>query len=109
MYENSLHAIHVLSSRRKVVFNQSINHFSYRLVLVQDFDLCKELMQSDMFSGRNGIPAYIEMRGINGRHVGIAFTHSQMWRANLKFSLSVLKGIKGQNNASIKMLKAPPG
>jgi hypothetical protein len=59
---------------------------------VQDFELARELVNNDVFTGRMNEPIVNEFRGINGRQVGILQTHGQAWKENRRFALSTLRG-----------------
>ena len=63
------------------------------IVVIQDFDLCKEMFSRDEFSSRpNNYPEkYI--RGFNGTPLGLVATEGKFWQEQRRFTLKHLKDL----------------
>ncbi len=68
-------------------------HTSPRLVFIQDFELAKEVAFDERFKHRLEGPTLSNLRGYEGRKIGVAMTEGDTWRAHRRFTLSTLKGV----------------
>ena len=63
-----------------------------RIVFIQDFQKAKEIAFNDKFNGRVNMSHVINnIRGINGKSVGILFTDGPDWKSLRRFSLTTLR------------------
>ena len=63
-----------------------------RLVIVNDFEVAKQMANDENFSHRPAHFVVKHMRG-NGRETGVIATSGEAWRRNRRFSLTTLKGM----------------
>ena len=67
-------------------------NFSFsRFVIVQDFEIAKQIANDDKFCGRHETEYTRDLRG-SGRNTGILTTNDSTWRTHRRFALSTLKG-----------------
>merc|ERR1712117_749004 len=62
----------------------------FRLVIVNDFEVAKQMANDENFSHRPAHFVVKHMRG-NGRETGVIATSGEAWRRNRRFSLTTLK------------------
>ena len=62
-------------------------------VVLNDFQLCKELFSRDEFAGRESSWWHSNIRGINGRNLGIITTEGQTWTTQRRFALKQLRDL----------------
>ena len=75
------------------IFNvQGKSMMPRRLVIVNDFEVAKQMANDENFSHRPAHFVVKHMRG-NGRETGVIATSGEAWRRNRRFSLSTLKGM----------------
>ena len=61
------------------------------IVVIQDFELCKDMFSRDEFSGRPNKYPEKYVRGINGTPLGIVATEGKFWQEQRRFTLKHLK------------------
>lgn len=69
------------------------------MIIINDFQLAKELFNKDVFSGRRMTPFMLDVRGDNGRPGGIINNVGHAWTEQRRFSLKALRDLGfGKNN-----------
>ncbi len=63
----------------------------FRVVFIQDFDLAREIASDEAFNNRLDHTYLSDMRGYEGRRIGVISTEGDGWRAHRRFALSTLK------------------
>jgi hypothetical protein len=63
----------------------------YRLVVVQDLQLAKEVGFDERFNARPNVYLTQQLKGY-GKNMGIITTWGKTWNMNRKFSMSAFKG-----------------
>ncbi len=61
-------------------------------MVIQDFDLAKEIAFDERFNLRLESDYLSNMRGYGGKKIGVAMTEGETWRTHRRFTLSTLKG-----------------
>ncbi len=62
------------------------------MIVIHDFDLAKEMFNSETYTGRAKCHYHGYHRGYNGKNIGIITTEGDTWRTHRRFALSTLKG-----------------
>lgn len=63
-----------------------------RSVIINDFDVAKQVMFDDNYMGRGNKSNYLKnLRGY-GRKIGLASTDGATWKVHRRFTLATLKG-----------------
>ena len=62
-------------------------------MIVNDFEIAKEMANSENFSHRPGHYVATHLRGTGKKQIGVIATSGDQWRRNRRFSLSTLKGM----------------
>ena len=75
----------------------------YRMVIVNDFELAKQMANTENFSYRPANYLQKHMRG-NGRAIGVISTSGDIWRRNRRFSLTTLKGMKLTSHLNLLLM-----
>ena len=63
------------------------------IVVIQDFDLCKDLFSRDEFSSRPNSYPEKYVRGLNGTRLGLVATEGKFWQEQRRFTLKHLKDL----------------
>ena len=62
-------------------------------IVLNDFKLAKELFSKDEFSGRPVSWWHKNVRGLNGRNLGIINTTGHLWQEQRRFALKELRDL----------------
>ena len=63
-----------------------------RLVIVNDFEVAKQMANDENFCYRKVNYTATHLRGNGQKHIGVVNTSGEQWRRNRRFSLTTLKG-----------------